>query len=71
MTGHNPAANIVGGVLLLLLDVYGISVGHLPLKGRFDTGIDLAHNPELFWAYSACLGLIAIAAILWGLKCRD
>ena len=67
MTRGSPEASIIGGALLILLDVYGISEGRLPLKGRFDTAIDLVQNPELFWAYSACLGAIGIAAIVWGL----
>lgn len=67
MSRGSPEASIVGGIFLILLDAYGILEGRLPLKGRFDTAVDLAQNPRLFWAYSTCLGVIGIAAILWGL----
>ena len=40
--------SIVGGTLLILLDAYGIWKGRLPLKGRFDTTVDLAAYPEIF-----------------------
>lgn len=59
--------SIIGGVLLLVIDLYGISEGRLPLKGRFDTAVDLAERPDLFWAYSVALGVIGLAAIVWGL----
>ena len=56
---------IIGGVLLLMLDAYGISDGKLPLKGAHS--ISVAEFPELFWTYSIGLGLIGLAAIVWGL----
>jgi hypothetical protein len=67
MVRGSPEACIVGGAGLVLLDVYGISIGRLPLKGRLDTAIEMAETPELFWAYSACLGAIGLSAMLWGL----
>lgn len=70
MVRGGPEASIVGGVLLVLLDAYGVSDGRLPLKGRFDAAIDLAENPKIFWAYAACLGAIGISAIIWGLRRR-
>ncbi len=48
MTRGSPEAGIIGGALLVLLDVYGVSIGRLPLKGRFDTAIDLVETPKLF-----------------------
>lgn len=57
---------IVGGILLLMIDVYGISSGRLPLKGHFDTAVDLAAYPGIFWAYSIALGVLGVAAVLWG-----
>ena len=68
MARGSPQANIVGGILLILLDLWCIERGRLPLKGHFDTGIDLDRTPELFRAYAACLGAIGVAAILWGLR---
>lgn len=63
--------SIVGGTLLILLDAYGIWKGRLPLKGRFDTTVDLAAYPEIFWAYSIGLGVIGFAAIVYGLIRRE
>jgi len=62
---------IIGGVLLLLLDAYGIWQGRLPLKGRWETAVDMADYPNLFMAYSIGLGMIGLAAIAWGLLRRD
>jgi hypothetical protein len=58
--------NIVGGIMLILIDLYGISIGRLPLKGHFDT-INVNQHPTLFWGYSIGLGLIGLGALLWGL----
>ncbi len=64
-------ASIIGGVGLLLIDAAGIWRGKLPLKGRFDTNIDLAENPDIFLAYAVGLGVIGSAAIAWGLMRQD
>jgi hypothetical protein len=61
------AGYITGGAGLILLDICGASVGRLPLKGRADTAIELADNPEIFWAYSLALGLLGLSALVWGL----
>ena len=62
---------IWGGILLLLLVAYGLLEGRLPLKGRTDTAVDLVENPRLFWAYAISLGVIGVAAIIWGITRRD
>ncbi len=56
---------IVGGILLLMLDAYGVTEGRLPLRGG--KGISLAEYPDLFWPYAIGLGVIGAAAIVWGL----
>jgi hypothetical protein len=61
--------NIIGGALLLLIDAYGLVEGRIPLKGRLET-VNMTDTPELFMAYSIGLGVIGLAAILWGLT-RD
>lgn len=66
MTRGSPGANIVGGILLLLLDGFRILYGRLPLKGKFSDAIDLAENPGPFWAHAGCLGAAGAAAIPWG-----
>lgn len=58
---------IIGGAGLLLLDLWGIAEGKLPLKGNFSTHISLAEEPELFWPYAIGLGTIGLAALVWGL----
>lgn len=67
----SPEASIVGGTLLLVLDLCGIAEGCLPLKGRFDTAVDAADNPEIFWIFAVALDLIGAAAVLWGLMRRE
>lgn len=62
----SPEAYIVGGAMLLFIDIWGISEGRLPLKGRIDTALDLAQNPSLFWSYSIALGALGLGAMLWG-----
>lgn len=67
MVRGSPEARIVGGLLLVLLDVYCLSLGRLPLKGRFEA-IVVAEHPQMFWTYAVALGAIATAAILWGIR---
>jgi len=46
----NRVGLIFGGILLLLLDAYGIWQSRLPLKGRWDTAVEMADYPGLFGA---------------------
>jgi len=67
MKRGSPAGKIIGGALLLALDAWSISIGHLPLKGNFSTTIDVADTPRLFWAYAISLAVIGVAAVSWGI----
>ena len=70
MVRGSREGSILGGAGLILLDLWGIAEGKLPLKGRLDAHISLAEEPELFWPYAIGLGAIGLAALLWGVTRR-
>lgn len=62
---RNHVAAIVVGIVIIAVDIYGISVGRLPLKGI--GAIEITDYPPLFWGYAIVLGALGLTVIVWGL----
>ncbi len=63
----SPLAGLLAGLLLLGVVGIGVATGRMPLAGASNQGIELDRWPVLFWAYSAAIGAVGIAALIWSL----
>lgn len=67
MKPYGPAGAIIGGAILLAIAVWGTSEGRLPTPSQMVGDITAADTPRIFWTYVSGLGVIGLAALIWGL----